>query len=123
MKEAGPSLEAKFKAMPPFVQTLVKSLPAKLSTMVPPSVVAPELLGGKGNDAKKREEAGAGGADKGKKKKRTVPGLRKLISQEGAVAGILRNVVNFIKVRFPFLASTTNVVMSLAVFSESFLPA
>jgi hypothetical protein len=141
MKDAGPTLEKQFQSMPPFVQTLVKSLPAKLGT-----TLGPELLAAAsekpGADAKKMAAAsaaggsanastsggGAGGAQAGqkgqqqqqgkkKKKKKKIPGLKGLVSEQGAVAGILRNVVNFLRVRFPFLASTTNVVMSLAVFS------
>lgn len=131
MKEAGPQLEKQFKSMPPFVQTLVKSLPAKLS-----GTLGPELLAAAsekpGADMKTSlESASKGetvveGKGKGKepekKSKRRIPGIKSLISKEGAVAGILRNTVNFIQTRFPFLASTTNVVMSLAVFSKLIIP-
>merc|ERR1711939_1245868 len=55
------------------------------------------------------------------KSKRRVPGLKRLVGEQGAVASILRNVVNFLQTRFPFLASTTNVVMSLAVFILMFV--
>merc|ERR1711915_359968 len=55
------------------------------------------------------------------KTKRRVPGLKRLVGEQGAVASILRNVVNFLQTRFPFLASTTNVVMSLAVFILMFV--
>lgn len=131
MKDAGPQLEKQFASMPPFVQTLVKALPAKLGT-----TLGPELLAAAsekpGADMQKRMEATSEGADASvqaqeateeqtgeKKKKRKVPGLKGLITEQGAVAGILRNIVNFLQVRFPFLMSTTNVVMSLAVFSKS----
>ncbi|TKA52195.1 hypothetical protein B0A55_12839, partial [Friedmanniomyces simplex] len=40
MKDAGPELEKQFKSMPPFVQTLVKSLPAKLGTSLGPELLA-----------------------------------------------------------------------------------
>lgn len=123
MKDAGPTLEKQFNSMPPFVQTLVKSLPAKLGTMT----IGPELLaaasGKPDNDLKVDKDAKnkSGSSSKetdAKKKKRTIPGLKSLISKEGAVATILRNTVQFLTTRFPFLASTTNVVMSLSVFSE-----
>jgi len=136
MKDAGPQLEKQFQAMPPFVQTLVKSLPSKLGT-----TLGPELLAAAsekpGNDMKARMQAanktsasasgGTGdasiktaetGGEEAQKKKRRIPGLKGLVSQQGTVASILRNVVTFLRVRFPFLASTTNVVMSLAVFSK-----
>ena len=53
------------------------------------------------------------------KKKRRIPGLKSLVGEKSAVATMLRSCVNFLQTRFPFLASTTNVAMSLAVFSES----
>ena len=141
MKEAGPQLEKQFQSMPPFVQTLVKSLPSKLGT-----TLGPELLAAAsekpGNDMKVRmanasKSSGStsgstgGGSigtsevktaessnEEGQKKKRKIPGLKGLVSQQGTVASILRNVVSFLRLRFPFLASMTNVVMSLAVFSK-----
>jgi hypothetical protein len=121
MKDAGPTLEKQFQSMPPFVQTLVKSLPAKLGT-----TLAPELLAAAGqkpgHDMKVQMDAkGESSAPpkEGDKKKKKIPGLKGLISQQGAVATILRNTVQFLTTRFPFLASTTNVVMSLSVFSTS----
>ncbi|KAK4620397.1 hypothetical protein CLAFUW4_11576 [Fulvia fulva] len=134
MKEAGPTLEKQFASMPPFVQTLVKSLPAKLG-----GTLAPEILAAAsekpGSDLKARMETASAGetdtepgssksgekAAEKKKKKRTIPGMKSLLSKEGAAAGMLRNTVNFLRVRFPFLASTTNVVMSLAVFILMFV--
>ncbi|TKA26172.1 hypothetical protein B0A50_04669 [Salinomyces thailandicus] len=140
MKDAGPQLEKQFKSMPPFVQTLVKSLPAKLGTTLGPELLAAasEKPGGdmqarmKAASEKRSEAGGDVGisstpdiAEKdgegGQKKKRRIPGLKGLVSEQGAVAGILRNVVGFLQTRFPFLASTTNVVMSLAVFILMFV--
>lgn len=121
MKDAGPQLEKQFAQMPPFVQTLVKSLPAKLGTTLGPELMA-AASEKPGADMKKRMEATEEGADTeeqtGQKKKRKVPGLKGLVTEQGAVASILRNIVNFLQVRFPLLMSTTNVVMSLAVFSK-----
>ncbi|KAF2724992.1 hypothetical protein K431DRAFT_281469 [Polychaeton citri CBS 116435] len=129
MKDAGPHLQKQFESMPPFVQTLVKSLPAKLST-----TLGPELLAAAsekpGADAKARlaqaskssssaaavESVAEGSTGSGKKQKKKTPGMKKLISEKGAVTSALSNIVNFIKLRFPFLASATNVLMSLAVF-------
>lgn len=128
MKDAGPTLEKHFNSMPPFVQTLVKSLPAKLGATLGPELMA-AASEKPGNDLKARMEStnksDAGGASAesseskpGEKKKRRIPGLKSLTSSNGVVASILRNIVNFLQVRFPFLVSTTNVVMSLAVFSK-----
>lgn len=112
--------------MPPFVQTLVKSLPAKLGT-----TLGPELLAAAsekpGADMKTRmaaaNKASAGcststGKKSSDKQKKKIPGLKGLVSSQGAAAGILRNTVTFVQTRFPFLASASNVVMSLSVFSK-----
>jgi hypothetical protein len=127
MRDAGPTLEKNFASMPPFVQTLVKSLPAKLGASLGPELMTAASQK-PGNDMKARMEAGekgeeASGSKDGqqKKTKRRIPGLKSLTSSNGVVASILRNIVNFLQVRFPFLVSTTNVVMSLAVFSKFIL--
>ena len=140
MREAGPTLEKQFYSMPPFVQTLVKSLPAKLGTTLGPELMAAasekpgaDMQARMKAASQKRDESSPGPATSAsgstsegstEKSKRRVPGLKRLVGEQGAVASILRNVVNFLQTRFPFLASTTNVVMSLAVFSKSaILPA
>lgn len=126
MREAGPKLEQQFKSLPPFVQTLVMSLPAKLGSTIGAEVLAQV-------DAKKPEdelkaatttstdEAAETTEKKEQKKAKTarIPGLKSLIASQGAVATLLRNVVSFLQTRFPFIASGTNVVLSLAVFSKS----
>jgi len=132
-------LEKNFASMPPFVQTLVKSLPAKLGTSLGPEILA-AASEKPGNDMQARMEAAeksktSGGSgdpsiktaetkdgDGQQKKKRKIPGMKSLMSGQGMVASMLRNVVSFLQVRFPFLASMTNVLLSLAVFSKSYYP-
>merc|ERR1711939_1099133 len=137
MREAGPTLEKQFYSMPPFVQTLVKSLPAKLGTTLGPELMAAasekpgaDMQARMKAASQKRDESSADpaasaaastGEGSTEKSKRRVPGLKRLVGEQGAVASILRNVVNFLQTRFPFLASTTNVVMSLAVFILMFV--
>nr|OQO26539.1 hypothetical protein B0A51_08786 [Rachicladosporium sp. CCFEE 5018] len=131
MKDAGPTLEKKFESMPPFVQTLVKSLPAKLGGTMGPELLA--MASSKPDDdlKVKMERASKGGdasieaaessSDPKKKQKTKIPGLKSLVSGQGMVASMLRNIVTFLRVRFPFLVGTTNVVMSLAVFILMFV--
>ena len=147
MREAGPKLEQQFSAMPPFVQTLVKSLPMKLGSTLGPELMAAASekpggdmkarmetaskpgVGGKGADAGGSLNMGASSssattttetAEDGTqtKKKRTIPGFKSLVSSQSGVAGMLRSAVSFLQTRFPFLASSANVAMSLAVFSK-----
>jgi hypothetical protein len=128
LKDNEKQLEGMFKSMPPFVQTLVKSLPAKFATSMGPEIMA--MAGDKpGNDLKKRMEAASQASssvssmnlDVKKKQKRRIPGVKDLASQKGTVTSMLTNIVNFLKLRFPAFVTGTNVVMSLAVFSKSLL--
>ncbi|THX68274.1 hypothetical protein D6D05_09480 [Aureobasidium pullulans] len=127
IKENEKHLEGMFKNMPPFVQTLVKSLPAKFASSMGPEIMA--MAGDKpGNDLKQRMDAASKASssasagvqnlnlDVKKKQKRKVPGLKDLASQKGTVTSMLTNIVNFLKVRFPAFVTGTNVVMSLSVF-------
>ncbi|KAK6005844.1 hypothetical protein QM012_007486 [Aureobasidium pullulans] len=126
LKENEKHLEQMFKNMPPFVQTLVKSLPAKFASSMGPEIMA--MAGDKpGNDLKKQMEAASTASSSAsaanmpnlnlkKKQKRKVPNIKDLASSKGTVTSMLTNIVNFLKVRFPAFVTGTNVVMSLAVF-------
>jgi hypothetical protein len=113
-------LKKMYGGLPPFLQNFVKSLPAKMT-----ATLGPELLAASaekpGFDAKQRAAAGEGS----KSKKSRLPGvpkipsLKQLVSAQGAVATALRSIVNFLKFRFPALATGTNLIMSLAVMSKS----
>lgn len=127
LKENEKHLEQTFKNMPPFVQTLVKSLPSKFATSMGPELMA--MAGDKpGNDLKKQMEAASSASsslgaqninvDLKKKQKRRVPNMKDLAKQKGTVTSMLTNIVNFLKLRFPAFVTGTNVVMSLAVFSK-----
>lgn len=113
MKEAGPTIEKQWNAMPPFVQTLVKALPAKLSASL-----APGLLAAAGEKPSVADTQKKGSAKKSKRRFK-IPGMKSLVKKQGLAAGILRNIVIFFETRFPFLISTTNIAMSLSVFSKS----
>lgn len=125
IEENKEQLEKMFGNMPPFVQTLVKSLPAKFATTLGPEVMA-AMSEKPGNDLKAMEAAHASSSSasasglkipEGKKKqKRKIPGIKSLVSEKGAVASMLRSILNFLKLRFPAFVTGTNVLMSLAVF-------
>ncbi|KAK4547749.1 hypothetical protein LTR36_000707 [Oleoguttula mirabilis] len=137
MKDAGPQLEKQFASMPPFVQTLVKSLPAKFGSTLGPELLAAASqkpgadMQARMTAASKQKSSGDSsisaadtsekGGEDGEKKKRKIPGLKGLVSKQGMTASILRSVVTFIQTRFPFLASSMNVVMSLSVFILMFV--
>ncbi|CBY00073.1 hypothetical protein IAQ61_002724 [Plenodomus lingam] len=104
-------LKKMYGSLPPFLQNLVKSLPAKLTATLGPEILAASAEK-PGYDAKT-----AGNGTKSKKSRiPSIPTLKSLVTAQGAVATALRSIVSFLKLRFPALAMGTNVVMSLAVF-------
>jgi HPt (histidine-containing phosphotransfer) domain-containing protein len=103
-------LKKMYGSLPPFLQNLVKSLPAKLT-----ATLGPELMAA--SSEKPGFDAQAASKSKGKRSLLPqVPSLKSLVSAQGAVATALKSIVNFLKFRFPALATGTNVIMSLAVF-------
>lgn len=105
-----------YESLPPFLQTLVKSLPTKMTASL-----APELLAASSEKLQVHAaglevpESGKSGGKKRSKKSR-IPSLKTLISQQGAVATMLRTILNFLKLRFPAFVTGPNVLMSLALF-------
>ncbi|KAI9661155.1 MAG: hypothetical protein M1821_009482 [Bathelium mastoideum] len=127
LDERGKQLGHMWSQLPPFVQTLVKSLPAKIGSSFGPELFA---AAAESPDAKMSASStsAAGGkttsevmAPGNEKKKRTtkgskMPSVKNLVTEKGAVAQMLRSILNFLRARFPAFMSGTNVLMSLAVF-------
>ncbi|KAJ4993046.1 hypothetical protein SVAN01_01398 [Stagonosporopsis vannaccii] len=108
-------LKKMYGGLPPFLQNFVKSLPAKMTAALGPEILAASAEK-PGFDGKQRA---AGEGSKSKKSRipgvPKIPSLKQLVSAQGAVATALRSIVNFLKFRFPALATGTNLIMSLAV--------
>jgi len=105
-------LKKMYGNLPPFLQNMVKSLPAKLT-----ATLGPELLAANAEKPGFDAKAASAGASKSKRSKiPSIPSLKSLITAQGAVATALRSILNFLKFRFPALVGGTNVLMSLAVF-------
>ncbi|KAF2473104.1 uncharacterized protein BDR25DRAFT_257264 [Lindgomyces ingoldianus] len=107
-------LKNMYGGLPPFLQNLVKSLPAKITAALGPEILAAQAEK-PGFDAKQHASA-SGFGKRSRSKKLKVPSLKSLVSAEGAVATMLKTILNFLKFRFPALMTGTNVLMSLAVF-------
>lgn len=117
------TLKKMYENLPPFLQNMVKSLPAKMTAALGPEVLA-AASEKPGFDAKQKQTWQDGAKSYAKKKakqKARIPSLKSLLSTEGAVATMLRSILNFLKLRFPAIMTGTNVVMSLAVCCK-FLP-
>ncbi|KAF1959572.1 hypothetical protein CC80DRAFT_378802, partial [Byssothecium circinans] len=104
-------LKKMYGGLPPFLQNMVKSLPAKMTATLGPEIMAAQAEK-PGFDAKQKA---AGEAGKSRFKKPKIPSLKSLVTAEGAVATMLKSILNFLKLRFPAVLTGTNVVMSLAV--------
>ncbi|TKA61146.1 hypothetical protein B0A49_09159 [Cryomyces minteri] len=114
-------LDRMFGNMPPFVKTLVKSLPAKMTSSIGPDLLAmasekPSLKVSEADVASAAAAPAAESSKDGKKKKSRIPSLKSLVSEQGAAASMLKSILGYLKMRFPAFISGTNVLMSLAVF-------
>ncbi|KAH9887768.1 hypothetical protein F4778DRAFT_418469 [Xylariomycetidae sp. FL2044] len=106
-------LARSYEKLPKSLKKLVTQLPEKLTT-----TLAPELLAvaaeAQGLSAAS-EEAGKEGLKDAARKFLTPKNLQELVTKPGAVAGLLKGIVNALKTRWPAFIGT-NVLWSVAVF-------
>lgn len=101
-------LKKMYGSLPPFLQNLVTSLPTKVTAALGPEILAAQAEK-PGFDAKQKSGSKSRSMPK-------IPSLKSLVTAQGAVATMLKSILNFLKLRFPVLLTGTNVVLSLAVF-------
>ena len=105
-------LQKLYLALPAFLQQLVAKLPHKMSAHLGPEFLAAaaERQGLKSEfvtqGAKTAEGAGM---------KLRVPSLKELLAKRGAVAGLLRAIMDFLRTRFPAVLGV-NMLWSVALF-------
>lgn len=110
-------LQDMFSHLPPVLQSLVKSLPAKITAGLGSELLAAASENPNINDDSPGTSNRTEPETKDKKKKRSrVPSLKTMITQQGAVASMLRGILEFLKLRFPTVLAGTNILMSLAIF-------
>ncbi|KAL9579052.1 MAG: hypothetical protein Q9212_005329 [Teloschistes hypoglaucus] len=109
-------LERSYSHLPNFLQDLIKKLPAKMTQSVGPEVLA-AAAEKRGMPHAKYVNEGAHAAEKMGMKVR-VPSLKDLVTKPGAVAGLMKTIMNFLKLRFPAFLGL-NVLYSLGLFSMS----
>lgn len=117
-------LDKMYGSLPPFLQTLIKQLPSKMTAALAPEVLAAAAEKPDAHLHAAEANAKASGssskygkyAKSGAKYAKKYPPLKKLVSEQGAIAAMLRAILNFLKLRFPAVVTGTNVLMSLAVF-------
>lgn len=106
------TLSKSYDSLPSFLKKLIAQLPSKLT-----SSLAPELLA-VAAEAQGVASAGSSGGLKGAAKKVwKTNSLKDLVAKPGAVASLLRTIVNTLKLRWPAFMGT-NVLLSLALFGR-----
>lgn len=105
-------LQRSFKNLPPFLQKLIEQLPSKMTQSIAPEMLA-AAAEKQGLHSKYTDQAAKAAGKMGVKVK--VPSLKSLVTKPGAVAGMLRAIMNFLKLRFPAFLGM-NVLYSLALF-------
>lgn len=126
LNERQGQLDKLYGSLPPFLQVLVKSVPVKLYAMLLPQVAAAIKMQSAESASTTASADSADGektkSDKPKEKEKKqsyLPSLKKLVMEKGAVAAMLRSILNFLQLRFPVMLAGTNVLMSLSVFGAS----
>ena len=107
-------IQRSYAHLPPWIQKLVEQLPSKMTKSIGPEVLA-AAAEKHGLNSKYANMAGSAASKAGLKIK--VPSLKDLVTKPGAVAGMLKAIMNFLKVRFPAFLGM-NVLYSLALFSR-----
>ncbi|KAK3939871.1 hypothetical protein QBC46DRAFT_314974 [Diplogelasinospora grovesii] len=115
------ALAKNFEKLPRSLKKLVTQLPDKLT-----STLAPELLAvaaeAQGLAGGKEEAAAARGGLKGAAKRIFMPNgkISDLVTKPGAIVGMLKAIMNALKVRWPAFIGT-NVIWSVAIFLLMFV--
>lgn len=125
LTERQAQLDKMYNSLPPFLQSLVQSVPTKMYAFLAPQLVTVVKAAGAG-DMKAKSAGGALSMSANASSSKTnkpgiksyIPSLKNLITQKGAAAAMLRSIISFLELRFPMLLAGTNVIMSLAVFCE-----
>jgi hypothetical protein len=109
-------LAKNFDKLPKSLKKLVTQLPSKMTSGLAPEILA---AAAEAQGLKHDEE---GGGLKGAAKKLLMPGnLQELITKPGAVVGMLRAIMNALKLRWPAFIGT-NVLWSVALFCKLIQP-
>lgn len=107
------TLARNYEKLPSSLKKLVTTLPNKLTSTLAPELlaVAAEAQGLGADEAKK------GGIKDAAKNFLTPKSLQDLVTKPGAIVGLLKGIVNALKVRWPAFIGT-NVIWSLALFCK-----
>lgn len=108
-------LDRTFEKLPSGLQKLVMQLPEKVTSSLAPEVLAAAAK------AQGVEVAKEAGLKEAAMSLLTVRGLQEMVTKPGALAAMLRSIVEALKFRFPAFMGT-NLLWSVAIFRESHFP-
>lgn len=110
------TLAKTYEKLPKSMKKLVTQLPDKLTSTMGPELFAAAAAGAKGLE--QEERSSGGGGLKGAAKRLLVPkNLTDMVTKPGAVVGMLKAILNALKLRWPAFIGT-NVVWSVAIFRK-----
>ena len=107
-------LQKMYKNLPSFMQQLIEKLPSKFTSSLGPEILAAaaEKQGLKSDLFTKGASVASHAGMKLK-----VPSLKELVTKQGALIGLLRSIMSFLRTRFPAVIGV-NVLWSLAISSK-----
>ena len=105
-------LQKQYKTLPSYLQKLIRTLPTKLSSHMAPELLATAAAAEGGSAERSSMKAAAAKAGL------RVPSLKDMVMKPGAVVGMLKTIMNFLKLRWPAFLGT-NVLLSLGLFGET----
>lgn len=114
------TLAKTYEQLPSFLKKLIAQLPEKWTSTLAPEILATAAEAQKSGMAEGAASAAAGGGFMGAAKGFLKPnGLKDLVTKPGAVAGLLKTIMNSLKLRWPAFMGT-NVLLSLGLFGKLF---
>jgi len=115
LKNGDRQLQKTFNHLPSFLQQLIERLPETVTKGLAPEIMAAaaERAEKSGINAENVGKAAAAAKKMGLK----TPGLKDLIGKPGAIAGMMRSVMAYLRARFPAFMGM-NVLWSLALFGK-----
>lgn len=115
LKNGDRQLQKTFNHLPSFLQQLIERLPETITKGLAPEIMAAavERAEKSGINAENVGKAASAAKKMGLK----TPGLKDLIGKPGAVAGMMRSVMTYLRARFPAFMGM-NVLWSLALFGK-----
>ncbi|KAM0165968.1 hypothetical protein ACHAQE_002068 [Botrytis cinerea] len=115
LEDSQGTLSKSYDSLPSFLQKLITQLPQKVTTTLAPELLAVATEAQAHSVANAASAAQTGGMGAAAKSLLTPSSLKDLVTKPGAVVGMLKAIVNALKLRWPAFMGT-NVLLSLALF-------